>query len=546
MSYLAIGSVTKAIVELLHRKLNKPSLLQGSFRVTALAPDDDRVSAQNGVNLYLFRVSENPSFKNMAWSGDRSQPNGSRKPPLALTMNYLLTAYAQKVQDGTVDEITSHQLLGNAMSILHDYPVLNDIHDADFDASLPTQFPAELAQAFEKVKITFLPASMDEFSKIWTGFTKAFRLSVVYDVSLIQIAPLAPSPSSHPNPQRTVVRVQPFQGPIVSSLNPGTGPTGSTVTIIGSGFVTGGQQPGVSIGGVDLAATDLTSVSATAIVFAVPAALALGPATPVSVSVGGLSSNSVSFTVDPWIASLTPLRGIVGTPIEIPFTVPTGVIPSVEIDGTGVAATVDATKGVVRAIVPVIIASNGPKTVDVLLPGPPAVRTNAQVYEVFPAISSFTSTAAGNPVETTVTVTGNRLSGTDVFVNFGSLSARVDTSLATNTNTSVAVVFDRPLPASGIVTVMVDGRASNPLPRQLVSIAPAQGSAGDTVILNGTELNGASVTVTFDSTDVAVGPQGFSSRFAAAVPNGLAAGQVNVHVTVDGAVTNDVPFDVLT
>src|SRR4029077_6813 len=114
MSYLAIGAVTKAIVELLSKKLNTPPLLDaGTFRVTTLPPDDDRVSEDTGVNLFLYRLSENAFLKNMPWQGDRSHPNGSTHPPLALTLNYFLTGYAKKVAGAAQDDVTAHQLLGN-------------------------------------------------------------------------------------------------------------------------------------------------------------------------------------------------------------------------------------------------------------------------------------------------------------------------------------------------------------------------------------------------------------------------------------------------
>src|SRR5213592_5077960 len=97
MSYLSIGSVTKALAELLTRKLNKPPLMgAGTFRVTTLPPDDDRVDTADGVNLFLYRVSESPFGRNMDWRGEPNNPKIVKRPPLALTLNYLLTAYAQR------------------------------------------------------------------------------------------------------------------------------------------------------------------------------------------------------------------------------------------------------------------------------------------------------------------------------------------------------------------------------------------------------------------------------------------------------------------
>src|SRR6266566_9353322 len=104
MSYLAIGAVTKAFIELLTKKLNKPPLLAGTFRVTSLPPDDDRVTEDTGVNLFLYRLTENQFLKNTPWFGDKANPNGSPRPPLALTLNYILTGYAKKVAGAAQDD----------------------------------------------------------------------------------------------------------------------------------------------------------------------------------------------------------------------------------------------------------------------------------------------------------------------------------------------------------------------------------------------------------------------------------------------------------
>ena len=210
MSYLAVGSVTKSIAALLTSKLNKPPLMGvgATFTVTTLPPDDDRVNDQTGVNLSLYRIHENPCTKNMGWRGTKTAPLSNSKPPLSLILSYLLTAYVQKAGGTSQDDITTHQLLGNAMAILHDYPVLNDIHDADFDASVDTQFAPELRESFEKIKISILPTSMEEFAHIWTGFGKAYRLSIAYRVSLVEIGPTTPIVLPAPSVQSTAVGME--------------------------------------------------------------------------------------------------------------------------------------------------------------------------------------------------------------------------------------------------------------------------------------------------------------------------------------------------
>jgi hypothetical protein len=545
MSYLAMGAVTKAIAELLEKKLNKPPLMGSSvsFKVTTLPPDDERVDRDSGVNLFLYRVVEDPYSKNMDWRGDHANPVGSKRPPLALTLNYLLTAYAKKTTDTTRDDITAHQLLGNALAILHEHPVLNDVHDSDFDADLDTQFAPELRHSFEKIKISLLPISMEEFSKIWTGLSKAYRLSVAYEVSLVQIAPIVPAPvPPGPPVQQMSVQVGTLDAPMIAAIEPSAGPAGAPVTITGRGFKTGGMSTSVSVGDTTLAEADLEKLTAKEIVLTIPEAPLLGPMLPVVVSTGGRESAPVFYRVQPWITSIQPLRGATDLPLTIPLDIPAGAAVSVEIDGQPAVTTTDAVNKLIRAIVPATILTNGPKPVVVILNGGTPQRSNARFFEVLPAIQSVTVTTVASPAKTTITVTGKRLQGSDVNVRFGKLLIKKGENLD---DAQVVVEVNRVLSATQPVSVLVDGRQSNTIPPRLDRIEPPEAFAGDTVMLIGDSLSGQNVIVRFGVTNVTVGPQAFSSRLSVKVPSGLAAGAIQVRVTVDGNNSNALSFEVL-
>src|SRR5262249_20336934 len=210
--------------ELLEKKLNKPPLMGQNviLKVTVLPPDDERVDRDNGVNLFLYRVTESPFQKNLDWPGDKEN-RGVKRPPLALVLHYLVTANVKPSADAAQDDITAHQILGNAMAILHEFPVLNDVHDGDFDADLDAQFAAELRRAFDKIKISFAPISMEDISKIWTGLSKAYRLSVAYEVSVLQIAPIAPAPMLSPPLQQLNVAAETIRPPMIPALQPPVG-----------------------------------------------------------------------------------------------------------------------------------------------------------------------------------------------------------------------------------------------------------------------------------------------------------------------------------
>ena len=537
MSYLAVGSVTKSLAELLGKKLNKPQLMGNvTFRVTTLPPDDDRVNEETGLNLFLYRIHENPFTKNIEWRGDRANPVRGSKPPLSLTLSYLLTAYAKKGGGTPQDDITAHQLLGNAMAILHDYPVLNDIHDSDFDAALDTQFAPELRNAFDRVKVMMLPTSMEEFSKIWTGLAKAYRLSVVYEVSLVEIGPTTPPTLPAAIVQQTSVAMTTIGAPQIASIAPASGPVGTTVVITGSNLQQPGSATSVQVGDDALSRPISVSSDPAEIRLVIPEAPTRGPRVPISVSVGGRSSMPQAYTVTPWIATVSPLRGITGIPVTIPIALAPGAVVTVDIGGTAAATTIDSSHTFVTALVPIALASNGPAAVVVTVNGQ---RSNALIFQVLPLITAVTASTSAAPVTTTLTISGERLNGQDCSATVNGLVIRGGANATPDT---LVLKVGRTLPATIPLSVSIDGSVSNLLPPRLDAVRPGQVSAGDPVTLTGDGLAGRHVIVSFNATTVDIGGQPFASRIRLNAPRTLGAGTVQVSASVDGRATNTVPL----
>ncbi len=100
--------------------------------------------------------------------------------------------------------------------------------------------------------------------------------------------------------------------PNITNLSPSSGGTGVSVTITGTNF--GSSQGTSTVAFNGATTTTITSWSATSIVAAVPAAATTGN---VVVTVSGVPSNSVPFTVPPQISSLSQTSGAVGVPVTI-------------------------------------------------------------------------------------------------------------------------------------------------------------------------------------------------------------------------------------
>ena len=138
-------------------------------------------NTHNQLNLFLYMVVRNAAWSN-ADMPRQVQPGEVAIPPLALNLYYLLTAFGR---DDDVAQPFGHELLGKAMSVLHDHPVLSA---ADIIAATQGSLPgSDLAQQIERIRLTLHPLTIDELSKLWTGFAMQYRLSAAYEVDVALI-----------------------------------------------------------------------------------------------------------------------------------------------------------------------------------------------------------------------------------------------------------------------------------------------------------------------------------------------------------------------
>ncbi len=153
--------------------------------ITTQPPDQVRPDAtRNRINLFLYHTEYNAAWRNTDLPG-QGRPGEKLPPALPLNLHYLLTVYAEND-----NELIAQVLLGNAMRVLHDHPVLarSEIEAALAEAKLDAQV--------ERVRVTALPITPDELLGIWSGFQSEYRLSAGYKVGvlLIESARLSSAP----------------------------------------------------------------------------------------------------------------------------------------------------------------------------------------------------------------------------------------------------------------------------------------------------------------------------------------------------------------
>jgi hypothetical protein len=184
-----------------------------------IAPPDVTVSSVPGkrVNLFLYQVTENAYLKNQEIPGT-GHPADYGHPPLSLDLHYLLTAYGESEED----EVEAHQVLGDAMRVLHDHALITDqlLQTRDAEPHQPV-LDTSLRGQFEKVKLYLEPISLEDLSKVWTALTAPYRLSVAYKVSVVQIESRRPRRFPRPvgePPKGPKVYVVPFRSPQIREI----------------------------------------------------------------------------------------------------------------------------------------------------------------------------------------------------------------------------------------------------------------------------------------------------------------------------------------
>ena len=481
MSFDAVYHVTRALRMLLHNELVTVS----ASAVVTLNPPGETLPAASGVNLYLYRVQESPFTKNLSWPGDRKTA-ASDQPALGLQLFYLLTPLGTKPDEGSFQlGDDAHTMLGVAMSTLHENPILNHVHipataaSPGFDAD--AILPDFLLDSYEQIKVVLTPAGLEELSKIWATINQPYRLSVAYEVSLVELTPTAPPLASGGIVTRApTVNVIEWQAAQLTSLAPPRGALvhidgagrliGNSIVINGSGLTLPGQPPVVTVGGQSVTVSAQTLLPDETLTATLPANLDAGPEEDVVVSLSGRRSRPLTFSVDPWLSSVTPIRTALdpAAPNDLTlvlrgsgFTTSPAAVRLQSAAGVTTVTTfaAGATDTAVTVALPTDL-SNGSYQVRLVLDDTASSATNSHTTEVMPLIASSgaaVQTVGGHNVHQ-LSINGARLNGADLRLVIDGIVFRA----GANANAEQLVFTLGKLLDQGThaLRVVVDGHAS--------------------------------------------------------------------------------------
>lgn len=231
---LAIAAATCTLRNLLQAQIPLLDSDLSDISVTLQPPDVARKGVSvSQLNLFLYQVVHNAAWRNMDMPG-RVRAGESGQPPLALNLHYLLTAWGRGETD---PDAVSHRVLSAAMSFLHDRPLL------DRDDIRSALLNNDLADQIERVRVTPLPQSVEEISKLWTAFQTNYRVSSAYEATVVLIDSRTPTRANLPvltrGPQDRGVTTTASAAPVLSSMR---FPNNQAAIRLGDDIVLAGNQ----------------------------------------------------------------------------------------------------------------------------------------------------------------------------------------------------------------------------------------------------------------------------------------------------------------
>lgn len=230
----AIAAVTSCLQQLIEKAFDVP------VTVTTKPLDKAHTDpSSKRLNLFLYSIGPNGSWRNRDLPTERPGERG--RPPLALNLQYLLTAYAD-------DDVESHKLMGTAVGALSDHPIL-----LPSELSTPPGVSSAPNALFERVHVTLQPMTIEELSKLWGAFQSQYRLSVAYEASAALIESQQETRASLPVLSLGTDGRGPVAGaslspfPLVERVTPDAPRASEIVTIVGRNLVTSGSTGSIQI-----------------------------------------------------------------------------------------------------------------------------------------------------------------------------------------------------------------------------------------------------------------------------------------------------------
>lgn len=143
----------------------------GTLRVLLNTPAQ-MTGSRMGLSVWLYRVTRDESTLNRP--PERVSPTQVRPAPLPVRLHYLVAPVT--AASGADAPETEQVILGKALQVLHDRPVLSGVDLRD-----------DLAGTRAVITARFEPLTIDELARIWDALDVSYRTSVSFEVTVVDI-----------------------------------------------------------------------------------------------------------------------------------------------------------------------------------------------------------------------------------------------------------------------------------------------------------------------------------------------------------------------
>ncbi len=215
---MAIAAVTRVVQDAIRFNLSTSDIAGLDPEVWSLPLDlvESRIEDEvNVINFFMYRTTYNQGWRNEDLPSRSHAGDVLTKPKLGLDLYYILSCYG-------ADDLYGDMMLGYAMQVLHNNPVLSRSFITDQLAAMTGSIfsgvkNSNLADQIEMVKIVPDTVNTEELSRLWTSFGAKYRQSTFYKATVVLIESEEPDRVVLPV-EKPMLYVRPFNEPEIVQL----------------------------------------------------------------------------------------------------------------------------------------------------------------------------------------------------------------------------------------------------------------------------------------------------------------------------------------
>ena len=186
----ALLAASQTLQSVLLAQLQSDPVLQlvfppiGASVVSLASPDGMASLDQTGVSIWLYRLTRDDQRLNQP--PRRIPPDFLRPAPLPLRLHYLITP-AMRGAGGDPAPETDQQVLGAVLRTFHDQPLISG-----------AALAGSLAGSDHEIAVRLESPDIDQVARIWDTLDEPYRISLCYEVSLVEIESVRPDAAVTP------------------------------------------------------------------------------------------------------------------------------------------------------------------------------------------------------------------------------------------------------------------------------------------------------------------------------------------------------------